>query len=222
MIRLTVLLCAMLVASGQAHAQTVTSIPPLGADIAASPRLVGEGAVIAKVNAALARRDQRDLDAITCFGGKPDGPFRTVEVIADGPEFLSLIIRNSSYCAGAAHPWWSQEILTFDLETGSETDLLPYLPAAFGTDPQEELAVLFLNTVADLPGDCVQVYTWALRDGHLRFDLGVVKAESALMLWPSGLAYVDRPCLDTAYVSMARLQEAGFHAKLIRALLPSR
>lgn len=221
MIRLALTLGAALFPASAVTAQDLLPSPPLAPDVAALPRLAGEGAIIARVNAALAQRDQRDLDAVTCYGGQPDGPFRTVEVFADGPEFLSLVISTSSYCEGAAHPWWHQDILNFDLETGEQTDLRAYMPTAFGSNPEDALAVLFLNTVADLPGDCVQSYARAFRDGYLRFDLGLAEAEGALMIWPGGLAYVETPCLDLAYVPLARLQEAGFHGTLIRALSPT-
>jgi hypothetical protein len=174
------------------------------------------------VNDQLDALDQRDLDAVLCYhGARSDGPFRTVEVLADGPEFLSFLIATSSYCDGAAHAWWAQRIVSFDLQTGQETDLRAFLPAGFG-NPEVDLAVLFLNSVGVLPGDCVAAYASAFQAGGLRFDLGLAEGEGegALVLWPRGLAYVETPCLDLAFVPVARLREAGFHGRLTGALAP--
>jgi hypothetical protein len=212
--RLALLL--LLALPGPALAELVPQ-PPLAPDIAALPRLAVDVDIAAQVNGQLALLDQRDLDAVLCYGGPPDDPFRTVEVLADGPDFLSLLIATSSFCQGAAHPWWNQRIVTFDLATGVETDLRDMLPFS-PNDPDSALAVLFLNTVGDLPGECVVAYAAALRDGFLGFDLGLSEAQAALVLWPQGLAYVETPCLDLALVPLDRLREAGFDPRLIRAL----
>jgi hypothetical protein len=207
---------AVLLVTGPAWAEVLPQ-PPLAPDIAALPRLAGDGDIAARVNDQLALLDQRDLEALLCYGGLAEDPFRTVEVLSDGPEFLSLMIATSGYCQGAAHGWWGQRIVTFDLATGAETDLhdtLPFPPSL--TD--DSLAVLFLNTVGDLPGECVVAYAAALRDGFLGFDLGLSEAEGALVLWPRGLAYVETPCLDLAFVPLERLREAGFDPRLIRTL----
>jgi hypothetical protein len=210
-----------LLAGSMATAQDLIESAPLGPDIAALPRLAGDGAIAAKVNAQLQALDEGDLDAVICSGeSASEGPSRAVEVLSDGPEFLSFLISMGTYCAGAAHPWWSQRTLNFDLDTGQQTDLREFLPQGFAqTDGDDDpMAVLFLNAVGDLPGECVGAYARAIREGYLQLDLGLVQSQGALLLWPGGLAHVETPCLDAAFVPLARLTEAGFDARLLSAL----
>jgi hypothetical protein len=212
---------AWLLAGSMATAQDLIETPALGPDIAALPRLAGDGAIAAEVNAQLQALDEGDLDAVNCSGDSvSEGPSRTVEVLSDGPEFLSFLISKGTYCEGAAHPWWSQRIVNFDLETGQQTDLREFLPQGFAqADGRDDpMAVLFLNAVGDIPGECVGAYARAIREGYLQLDLGLAKSQGALMLWPGGLAYVETPCLDVAYVPLARLAEAGVDARLLKAL----
>lgn len=219
----TAALFAVLFAPTQGAAQMLIPSPPLAPDIAALPRLNGDGVGFSDINALLDMLDARDLDALNCYGSAaPDGPFRTVEVLSDGPEFLSFQIDNSTYCEGAAHPWWHRKIVNIDLATGQETDLRAFLPRSFmpSGEPVDPLVVLFLNTVAELPGECVSAYGWALQNGYVQLNLGLVEAKGALMLWPDGLAYADTPCLDAALVPSAKLKEAGFDGRLMQALVP--
>lgn len=209
-----------LLAAGPALAELIPS-PPLAPDVAALPRVAGDGAVPQAVNVALERRDAKDLDAVNCFGGtRSDGPFRSVEILSDGPDFLSFFITIGASCEGAAHPWSTTTTLNIDLETGRQTDLREFLPFP-GDDPDASLAVLFLNAVDDLPGECLDAYAQAFREGWLGFDLGLAEARGALVVWPKGLAYPQTPCLDVAYVPVARLREAGFDGRLTDALAPA-
>jgi hypothetical protein len=208
-------------AGAMATAQELIVSPPFGSDIAALPRLAGNGAIAAEVNAKLQELDKSDLDGLNCYRDSgSEGPMRTVEVLSAGPEFLSFLISQGTYCEGAAHPWWSQRTVNFDLQTGQQTDLREFLPPDFARSDRKDdlLAVMFLNAVDDLPGDCIQAYAYAIREGFLGLDLGLAKSKGALVLWPGGLAYVETPCLDIAYVPLARLQEAGFDTRILRAL----
>jgi hypothetical protein len=217
------MLFASLLAATQAAAQELVPSPPLAPDIAALPRLKGDGAVVSQINVRLHQLDERDLENVNCnYGSRSDDPFRSVEVLSDGPEFLSFLIATGAFCEGAAHPWSSQEIVNFDLETGTETDLLAFLPEHLwgAANPEDWLAVLFLNYVADLSVDCAQSYAFAQREDHLQFDLGLVEAQGALMLWPHGLAYLETPCLDAAFIPLTRMEDAGFHGRLLHALAP--
>jgi hypothetical protein len=212
-----------LAAAVPALAQEVVPSPPLEADVMALPRLAGESPAVRRINDELQRLDDFDLEALACYyGSRSVDPIRSVEVLADGPEFLSLLIANSTYCEGAAHPWWEQKIVTLDLESGETTQLLEYLPHRWGIadNPEDLLSIFFINSVDDLPMECVRSYARAIRDGALYFDLGLVEAQGALMLWPSGLAYAETPCLEAAYVPIDRLREAGFGERLIEALTP--
>jgi hypothetical protein len=57
-----------------------------------------------------------------------------------------------------------------------------------------------------------------MREGQPGFDLDLVEANGALLLWPSGLAYVEQPCLVPVPVPVDRPAEAGFDRKLTDAL----
>lgn len=217
------LLSAALSIGGQAAAQDLVPSPPLAPDIDALPRLKGNTPVVAQINALLDQRDARDLEALNCSYETPsDQPGRLVEVLADGPKFLSFVIAMGTYCEGAAHPWSAQSIVNFDLDTGKATDLQEFLPQTFTleAEPDNPLAALFIDAVVDPPEDCLQAYSLAMRDGYLGFELGLVESNGAMMILPQGLAYVDTPCLDAAYVPVDRLREAGFGDKLIEALTP--
>jgi hypothetical protein len=219
-------LCTLLALSLPAFAQDLLPWPDLAPEIAALPRLAGDSDLARTVNAALDALDARDLEAVNChYSNRSDGPFRAVEVLSDGPEFISFFITKGTYCDGAAHPWTAQEIVNFDLESGLQTDLRDLLPDTFQSadDQSEMLSVLFLTHVADLPGECVWAYAhaYAMRNSYLSFDLGLAESRGALMLWPQGLAFVHTPCLDAAFVSAERLGEAGFDSRLIKALTPS-
>lgn len=220
MIRAAALLCAM--AAAPALGQELLPGPPLQPDVTALPRLAGNSPAIQQVNAELQRLDESDLEAINCYHtDQPANPVRTVKVLSDGPEFLSLMISNSTYCTGTARIGSEQKLVTFDLEAGQTTELWEYLPFYWGTaeNPEDLLTVFFLNEI-DLPMDCVPAYAWAIRTGYLFFDLGVSKADRALILWPAGVGPVESHCLVTASVPFDRLVDAGFHGKLIDALTP--
>jgi hypothetical protein len=203
-----------------ATAQDIESSPDLAPDIAALPRLVGESAAVQRINDQLALLDQRDFETVSCGDpGRAQDPVRTIEILADGPDFLSVMITSGGYCEGAAHPWWTQSIANFDLKTGEATDLRQYFPQAWqGSD--ETLFLLFINTVGELSGECLQAYTALSRDEFYSFDLGLAETEAALVILPVGLPYIDSPCVMTAYVPATRLAEAGFGSRLVQALSP--
>lgn len=214
-------LAALLALADTALAQDLLTTPPLATHVAALPRLAGNSSVAHKVNAELDKLDARDLAAVDCNADRQTGqPFRSVDVLSDGPDFLSLRISTGAWCERAAHPWALTEIVTFDLRAGKETDLRNLLPGKPKPveDQNDLLFVLFLNSVDDLPGDCAATYATNMRAGYLTFDLGLDEANRALVLWPHGLAYVDQPCLDLAHVPVDRLTEAGFDRRLTDAL----
>lgn len=204
-----------------ASADELIPSPPLAPNVAALPRLSGSGSLVARVNGLLQALDDSDFATVTCSDERrAEDPFRSVEVLSDGPAFLSFLVSTGTYCEGAAHPFSAQWTVNIDLETGAATNLRQFLPPSFidAGVSEDALAVLFLNAVADLPGDCAQTYARAMREGYLAFDLGLVEADSALLLWPRGLAYAETFCTDLAYVPVDRLREAGFSDRLVQAL----
>jgi hypothetical protein len=213
---------AGLFAASMASAQDLIETPPLAPDVAGLPRLAGDGAIAAEVNAQLQELDERDLDAINCSGESPArNPSRTVEVLSNGPDFLSIFISKGTYCEGTAHPWRVQTIVNFDLRTGNRTDLREFMPQSFVQADQDgdPMAIMYLNEVEDFTSNCVLAFARELQVGGLDLHLGLVESENALMLLLRGLSsYVDTPCLNAAYVPLARLEEAGFDERLLRAL----
>lgn len=223
MIRAVAMLGAWL-AAAPSFAQELLQGPPLQPDIMALPRLVGDSPAIRQINDELERLDAFDLEALNCYyGSRSDNPLRTVEVLSDGPQFLSLLIDNSAFCEGGARPWWEQKIVTFDLAAGKATKLHEYFPPSWGNAEHADdlLSIYFINLVDDLAMDCVPAYARTIRTGYLFFDLGVSRSERALVLLPSGLAPVESACLEALYVPVEQLVEAGFHGKLIDALAPA-
>jgi hypothetical protein len=99
--------------------------PDLGAGVGALPRLVGEGAAVAAINADLDRRDTA-ARATGCEGG--GGYERGVSQPMTGPGFISFWITEGFACQGTAHPSFDQTALTYDLATGQTVDWVVAAP----------------------------------------------------------------------------------------------
>lgn len=214
-------LLAALAAGSPLRAEGLVSAPPLAPDVEALPRLSGDTEIVQRVNDALQNRDDVDNGIATCDGENPEGAFRSVDILAEGAEFLTFIIEVGGYCEGAAHPWSERHIVNFDMRTGNETDLMEYLPrtVAEEADPADALLKLYVDGAGDdLPEDCLDALTFAKDQRQLWFDLGLDLKSQALLLLPQGLPYVASGCESEVGLSIDRLQEAGFDGKLIRAL----
>lgn len=165
-------------------AVTFEARPDLAESVGALPRLVGEGAAIAAINADLDRRDAA-ASAAGCEGG--GGYERGVSQPMTGPGFISFWIAEGYACEGAAHPSFDQTAITYDLATGRQVD---WVAAAPGLQ-------LTRGDTADLP------------DGYVP-DL----SSTALTAWYSAraLASTDREHLEGCADVWApeALEGAGF------------
>lgn len=111
--------------AGPLAAPTFDARPDLAQSVGALPRLVGEGAAIAAINADLDRRDTT-AKAAGCEGG--GGYERGVSQPMTGPDFISFWISEGYACQGAAHPSFDQTALTYDLATGETVDWVTAAP----------------------------------------------------------------------------------------------
>lgn len=212
-------LCALPI---PAAADSLTSPAPIGDYLASLPRMTGDSAVAARVNAALDDLDRLQRVAITCEGTSPDGAFRAVEVLSDGPDLLSLLISTGGACDGAAYPWGKTETVNFDLINGQPTDLMPFLPPAWVDPgpPDTQLFDLYLGSVdlTAIEEDCADILVTAAEAGRLSYFLAVDTGTGSLMILPEGLLHLESGCELPAFAQADRLRAAGFAPRLIEAL----
>lgn len=217
-------LCAevWLVASASSLvAETLLPMPPLADEVAALPRMGGDGEIATRINAALQELDDNHLAIVTCDDGNAEDAFRSVDTLSDGPTFLSFVITVGGYCDGAAHPWAMQEVANFDLGSGAKTSLREFLPPAWSGPGKSEgpLLSLYLDAMEQpFAEDCVDSIIYAHEQHQLGFDLGLDQKAQKLMLLPEGLPYVVSGCEEAAWVSVDQLRAAGFHPRLVQAL----
>jgi hypothetical protein len=112
-------------ASSAAGVVSFTAQPDLAEDVAALPRIVGEGAAIERVNADLQRIDGAVMQN-ACEGG--GGIERGVTQPMTGPAYVSFWIAEGYYCEGAAHPSNDQTAVTYDLATGARVNWIEAAP----------------------------------------------------------------------------------------------
>lgn len=119
--------CSQVSTAGEAGPPTVTfeARPDLAESVGALPRLVGEGAAIAAINADLDHRDAA-ARADGCEGG--GGVSRGVSQPMTGPGFISFRISEEYACEGTAHPSFDQTAITYDLATGQAVDWVAAAP----------------------------------------------------------------------------------------------
>ena len=225
MTRLAARLAALCVAvwATPGGAETLTQPPPLAPDVAALPRLTGDSAVAARINASLHDLDQTQHYAITCEDENPDGAYRSVQVLSDGPAFLSLLVITGGACPGAAHPWGQADTVNFDLSTGRQTDLMPFLPTAW-TDPgppEAKIFDLYLDNLdaATLEDGCLDDLISAAEGDRLWYLLAIDTGQQRLMILPDGLAHVASGCEQPAWIPVDLLRASGFAPRLVGAAL---
>lgn len=107
------------------QAVTFRTLPVLGENMQAMPRLNGDGPAIAAINADMDRFDQ-DARANQCEGG--GGLERGVTEPMTGPAYVSFAVSDGYYCEGAAHPSNDQSTPTYDLATGRRVDWVAAVP----------------------------------------------------------------------------------------------
>ena len=204
-------------------AEDILSDQKLSLPLDAFPTLKLAKNIEERVGEALEDLNKKYLGYASCDGGTPEDFGTSVEVLSDGPEFLSFVIYAGGYCKGAAHPWHGAETVNFNLETGFRTKFMEYLPAEWidRDKSQQFLHVLFIRFAEEFSADCANAYTYALPYDYMVVQLGLDETRHELLLQAHGLNYVDTRCNHIARVPVEWLKEAGFDRKLTEALSPS-
>lgn len=195
------------------------------------PRLAGTDAATARINVDLEKRDAKALEPILrCEGGERHV---TINFISDA--FLSLSTSAGGYCEGAAHPFYAETHLTYDLTTGAPLDWFTLLPTTLLTDnaskPTEPsdgfksnaitklyLAYRELPETNDLTFDEIECRAYIGGEPGTSFDLWLDQPNHALAIAPTGVAYIYTPCIKSVYIPMDTLRSLGADPRLIEAL----
>ena len=193
--------------------------PPLSEYVAAFPRVAGDGAASAAVNARLALLDEGAAELSDC------DLTRQVKVMLDSADFISLYGNEGGYCEGAAHPFFAEYGLTFDRATGAEVDWASLLPEALLQTKAETydesypfasaaLTTAYLASIdpATAAGECREVY-----DMGLSFDFWLLAGAGVAMI-PSNLPYAATVCAEVGYIPLETLESMGTDARLLTAI----
>jgi hypothetical protein len=189
------------------------------------PRVTGTNDAARRINGYFEKEDA-DAEAFRDDCLTEPGAFfeRGVEVTFDGPRFLSVVESVGYYCNDTAHPWTYVSPVTFDRATGLPVDwqgLLSIVPEPVPGNRAlklpAEMHEAFLAGIAPIPTECVE----ALSKATMPFFLWLDGKRSALAVRPAGLAHVDTPCEDTAYLSADLLSAFGVDPALLAGLAAS-
>lgn len=226
--------CNQASTAGEAEVASVTftARPDLAADVGALPRLVGEGAAIAAINADLDLRDTA-ARAEGCDGGS--GYARDVTQPMTGPGFITFRIGEEYACEGAAHPSFDQTLITYDLATGravdwvaaapglqltrGEIDDMPadYVPGLSSTALSAWYSARMLaSTDREHLTDCAEVWsTDALESTGFKVWLD---AENGGVSVGPEFAHVAQACADTATLNAEDMRRFGVSPAIIDAV----
>lgn len=217
---------------GDAAAVTFEARPDLEEGVGALPRLVGEGAAIAAINADLDRRDAAARGA-GCEGG--GGFERGVSQPMTGPGFISFWIAEGYACEGAAHPSFDQTAITYDLATGQAVDWvtaapglqltrgdttgLPadYVPGLSSTTLSTWYSAEALaSTDREHAEQCADLWTPEALEG-VGFKIWLDAQTGGLSVGPE-FAHVSQACADTATLNAEEMRRFGVSPAIIDAV----
>lgn len=236
LLRPAALALVLLTACGQATAQDpaaapalLVAKPKLSAEIEAMPRLAGDDAASARINAELDRMDAAAVEnAAACAADAQGGPggewTRTITQPMTGPAYITLREHLETYCGGP-YPSMSQTAVTYDLAAGGHVDWAAAVPGL----------ALTINTFDDAPADYVPTVASAalgawysrtmLADPDANAECREVYAPEAMAdqsfsIWADAenggvsvapdFPHVIQACAETATLSPADLR--GFNA----------
>lgn len=208
------------------------STPPVSANIAAAPRLVGDGAPIAAINADLALIDAMGAASLSeCEG---DGFARTVTQPMTGPGYVAYMISDEYNCGGP-YPSTSQTPVTYDLATGARVDWTRALSAwsvsADETTDRPAGSVGYLHSLALARWYSARMLAstdqeW-LENCRPVFDSEHLN-QSGFLIWADAeaggvtvapqLPHVVQACAEHATLTAADMQAAGVPAPMIAAI----
>lgn len=197
----------------------LTSPAPLAANIDATPKLMLTTPEAAKINASLSAFDTLGLQEILAC----EGAARSIRVMARSAEFYSFYFTESGMCAGAAHPFFTQALVTFDLSTGSPANWAKLLPEsllqtdAVDDDEARPLRSDALNTLykahLEPNPECDAAYAYPLA-----FTFALDAATKSLAMAPDALPYAETACAETALIPLAKIKSLGLDPRVITAL----
>lgn len=215
-----------------ATAVTFAETAPLSESVATAPRLVGDSAPLAAINADLARMDaMATTNASECEGG---GYTRTVTQPMTGPGYVSYMISDEFDCGGP-YPSTSQTPVTYDLATGGRVDWTTALPNwAVTADSLTDMpagsvalvhsmalarwysAKMMASTDQEWLAECREVFDpESLNDSG--FTLWADAGNDSLTVAPE-LPHVVQACGEQASLSADDLTAAGVSPAMIAAL----
>lgn len=203
---------------------TFAARPDLAKNVGALPRLVGEGAAVAAINADLDLRDTA-ARAEGCGDGD-DGYARSISQPMTGPDFVTFMITQEYACEGAAHPSFDQTAITYDLATGKavdwvavapgleltrvEMDDMPadYMPSLASTALSAWYSAKVLaSTDREHVTDCAELWsTDALEDKSFKVWLD---AENGGLSVSPDFAHVAQACADTLTLNAEDMRRFG-------------
>lgn len=217
---------------GDAAAVTFEARPDLAEGVGALPRLVGEGAAVAAINADLDRRDAA-AGMAGCDGG--GGFERGVSQPMTGPDFISFWIAEGYSCEGTAHPSFDQTAVTYDLATGQAVDWVAAAPGLQLTRgdttglPADYVPGLTSTVLsgwysakapasadAEFAQQCADVWTPAALEG-VSFKIWLDARAGGLSVGPE-FAHVSQACADTATLDADEMRRFGVARAIIDAV----
>ena len=166
---------------------------------------------------------------LRCEGG------RDVTVNFSSDAFLSLSTSAGGYCEGAAHPFYLETHLTYDLTTGAPLDWFTLLPPALLTDnaskPTEPrdgfkshaltklyLAHRKLPDANNLTRDELDCRAYIGGEPSVSFEIWLDQTNHAIAIAPAGVAYVYTSCVAPVYIPIETLRGLDADPRLFEAL----
>jgi len=237
-LRFALLLSIVIAAHGALAADrvvTLTTPPPLRANIAAMPQIADpKDAAERAINAALAKLDANlAKEADRCKGGDWT---RVVEAPMRGPGFLSLVMTDSYDCEGTAHPDAATASIVYSLVTGKPVDWARLLPPAlighqeladeggnkFVTLASKRLFALYMDGYTDggANGDDLAHCKNAIKGAGDPPPANIwLDAKSGGLAVEIELEHAEAACEDEVIIPAARLQAEGAQPALVKALM---
>ena len=213
---------------------TFEARPDLAEGVGALPRLVGEGAAIAAINADLDRRDVA-ARADGCDGG--GGFERGVSQPMTGPGYISFWIAEGYFCEGTAHPSFDQTAVTYDLTTGQAVDWVTAapglqltrgdttgLPADYVPGLSSPVLSAWYSAEAsasasadpEFAEQCADVWTPEALEG-VGFKVWLDAQAGGLSVGPE-FPHVTQACADTATLDAEEMRRFGVSPAIIDAV----
>ena len=236
-------LVTLAMTAGSAGAVEVITSPPLWKDVNAFPRVAGEDPVVRRINATLQKADDRLGRAVRGCAKTSRQPRdlagawkRSVRVTTHGPNFLSLVADDVSFCGGA-HPDSGTLALVFDLQTGQLVDWRTLLPASLiqstpldealdggkiGLISSDKLAATYGMLYPTRPQNDISNEDWsscreAVGEARAFLAWPAVKP-NGLAVQPADLPHVVAACGVPVIVPTAMLRSLGVSQSLTDAL----